>query len=162
LSLAGYYDGDVLPDTMAVYSGRLDGDVHFFFYRPVNAAGEVLRLTETKMQAELGEGFDLKTSTGYTILPPSLHPDTGAPYEWRGSYRNPLEHPIHDMPDRLAKLLIADPPPPRRPGDHMPSSGQLAGLVRRVRAEAETRNKVLYWAAMRLVETTTQRRHTTP
>jgi hypothetical protein len=150
--LADYCDGDVLPDTMAVYSGRMDGGVHFFFYRPVNAAGEVLRLTETKMQKKLGEGYDLKTSTGYTILPPSLHPDTRCPYEWRGSYQNPLSHPIHDMPDRLAELLIADPPPPRRIGGHMPSSNQLAGLVRRVRAETETRNKVLYWAACRLVE----------
>jgi hypothetical protein len=146
------YCGDDLPHTMAVLSGRLDGGIHLFFHRPINADGEFLPLTETKMQKVLGEGFDLKTSTGYTILPPSLHPDTGAPYEWRGNYRNPLEHPIHDMPDRLAKLLIADPPQPRRPGSHMPSSRQLQGLVRRVSEERETRNKVLYWAAMRLVE----------
>src|SRR5512133_1567401 len=111
--LADYCECD-LSGTMAVLSGRMDGGIHLFWTRPVNADGEFLPLTETKMQKLLGEGFDLKTSTGYTILPPSLHPHTGAPYEWRGDYQNPLEHPVHDMLDRLAELLIADPPRPRR------------------------------------------------
>ena len=64
--------------------------------------GEVLPLTETKLQKKLGKGFDLKTDTGYTILPPSPHPDTKTPYEWRGDYQNPLEHPVHWMPEKLA------------------------------------------------------------
>jgi hypothetical protein len=142
-----------LPDTMAVFSGRNDGGVHLFFMRPVGADGGPLPLTDTKLAKVFGhDGYDLKTSAGYTILPPSLHPATRAPYFWRGDNDWPLDHPVHDLPEALAQLLIAPPARPRRPGDHLPSTGKLAGLVRRVRSEATVRNKVLYWAACRLVE----------
>ena len=36
--------------------------------------------------------------------------------------------------------------------DRIPSAGRLRGLVERVAREANERNNVLYWAAMRLVE----------
>ena len=33
------------------------------------------------------------------VLPPSVHPDTGKPYEWRGDWRN-----LPDLPDELCKV----------------------------------------------------------
>ncbi|WP_082279554.1 bifunctional DNA primase/polymerase [Mycobacterium colombiense] len=58
------------PDSMMVLSGRGDGGHHRFVRRPLG------RLTS----ARLGPGIDLKTSTGYTVMPPSIHPDTGDRY----------------------------------------------------------------------------------
>lgn len=58
------------PDSMTVLSGRGDGGHHRFVRRPPG------RLTSTL----LGPGIDLKTSTGYTVMPPSVHPDTGGRY----------------------------------------------------------------------------------
>lgn len=59
-----------LPATLTHYSGRGDGGKHFFFRRP---SGHV-------SGRGLGSGIDLKTDSGYVVLPPSLHPDSGQPY----------------------------------------------------------------------------------
>jgi hypothetical protein len=98
-TICAWYDektGNNLPVTRQVYSGRLDGGVHLFWKRPIDPdTGEVIPLTEVRMQKVLGDGFDLKTNLGYTILPPSIHPDTGASYEWRD---DGLDSPVLELP----------------------------------------------------------------
>ncbi len=59
-----------LPETLTTISGRGDGGRHLFFRRPSG------KLTATR----LGPGIDLKTSSGYVVMPPSIHPDSGQPY----------------------------------------------------------------------------------
>jgi hypothetical protein len=59
-----------LPETLMTLSGRGDGGWHRFYRRPPG-----------KLSAKrLGRGIDVKTSNGYVVLPPSIHPETGRPY----------------------------------------------------------------------------------
>jgi hypothetical protein len=47
------------------------------------------------------------TEDGLTVqdvLPPSIHPDTGRPYEWRGNWRN-----LPDLPVELLTLWRSEP-----------------------------------------------------
>ncbi|MGY4648672.1 bifunctional DNA primase/polymerase [Mycobacterium sp. URHB0021] len=54
------------PETLTTISGRGDGGRHLFYRRPWG-----------KISAKrLGQGIDIKTSFGYVVLPPSIHPDT--------------------------------------------------------------------------------------
>ncbi len=84
-----------LPVTLTDLSGRGDGGAHYWFRRPPG------RLTDRR----LGAGIDIKTSGGYGVLPPSIHPDTGKPY-------TRIEAPAASPPDWLIKLLRADQPSP--------------------------------------------------
>lgn len=77
-----------LPMTLSTLSGRGDGGAHLFFRRP---PGKI-------SSARLGPGIDVKTSTGYVVLPPSIHPDSGKPY-------STIEHDIAATPRWLASLL---------------------------------------------------------
>ena len=83
-----------LPPTLTDLSGRCDGGVHFWFARPPG------RLSAKR----LGPGIDLKTDTGYAVLPPSIHPDTGRPYVR-------IERPVAAPPEWLMKLLAPTLPP---------------------------------------------------
>jgi hypothetical protein len=127
-----------LPPTEFVISGRGDGGVHLFYQRPLGP------ITGSDLN-KICPGVDIKLDTGYTIIPPSLHPDTGKPYAWGG----PFEHA--PLPENIRKVLqpvrILQ---PRTPG--VPNAKALEGILRRVATEAKTRNKVLYWGAQRLVE----------
>ena len=80
-----------LPDTLVHVSGRGDGGRHLFFRRP---AGKL-------SSARLGAGIDLKTSTGYTVLPPSIHPDSGEPY-------SRIDGPVAAPPPWLVELLLPE------------------------------------------------------
>ena len=82
-----------LTPTLTDLSGRGDGGAHYFYRRPAG------RLSATR----LGPGIDLKTHTGYGVLPPSLHPLTGQPYIR-------IEHPVAAPPDWLIALLRPAPP----------------------------------------------------
>lgn len=58
------------PDCATTYSGRGDGGRHLYVRRPPGG-----------LTAQcLGPGIDLKTSTGYAVTAPSIHPDSGTPY----------------------------------------------------------------------------------
>lgn len=90
-----------LPDTLVTVSGRGDGGRHLFFRRPPG------KLTA----ARLGQGLDIKTSAGYVVLAPSIHPATGKPYRR-------VDRPVASPPAWLVKLLRPAPLPPassRRP-----------------------------------------------
>jgi hypothetical protein len=79
--------GAPLPDTRRCYSGRGDGGAHYLFKRPPG------QLTTSRLNRHI-QGVDLKdAATGYTILPPSPHPETGKPYRW--DHR----HPVAALPE---------------------------------------------------------------
>ena len=86
-----------LPLTLVDYSGRGDGGAHYWFRRPAG------KLSATC----LGPGIDLKTSTGYAVLPPSIHPDTGRPYVR-------VELPVAAPPAWFIELLRPAPIAPRK------------------------------------------------
>lgn len=106
-----------LPATRAHASGRGDGGGHLWFTNP----GINLTITPFDRWAEakqLGErngnrwtcGIDLLHRTHrYTILPPSPHPDTGAPYTWIDGHG--LHIPPAVMPQLLVDLTTDDTPP---------------------------------------------------
>jgi Bifunctional DNA primase/polymerase, N-terminal len=79
-----------LPPTRISVSGRGDGGRHCWFLHP----GGVLSA------ARLGAGLDLKTHSGYVLLPPSRHPATGRPYKWAEPVVDPAP-----LPAWLARLL---------------------------------------------------------
>lgn len=61
-----------LPESLTSISGRGDGGHHRYFRRPQGKVTNRL----------LGAGLDVKTSAGYVVAPPSIHPDSGKPYMW--------------------------------------------------------------------------------
>lgn len=77
-----------LPATLSVVSGRGDGGSHRYYRRPFG------KLTDK----HLGPGIDIKTSAGYCVVPPSIHPDSGQPYHW-------VDAPIAEPPDWLVGLI---------------------------------------------------------
>lgn len=123
------------PVTRVHYSGRGDGGGHAWWMKPDD------HLTITKLDAwakEHGTGEEilvdgakakwvcgidlLRRNHRYSILPPSLHPETGQPYNWapgRG-----LGTDIAPMPQLLVDLLVRDAEviPPRPPGPTDPNS----------------------------------------
>jgi hypothetical protein len=79
-----------LPLTRVSISGRGDGGRHCWFLHPGGALSAV----------RLGAGLDLKTHTGYVLLPPSRHPTTGRPYQWADPIMDPAP-----LPGWLVSLL---------------------------------------------------------
>lgn len=124
-----------LPVTLTVWSGRRDGGRHLYFRRPPGP------LTSTG----LPEGIDLKTPTGYCVVPPSIHPATGHPYEWADP-----EAPIVCLPPAVTARLR----PIRRARPGTGATSAPAGLVAFVARQPEgNRNAGLFWAACRAAET---------
>ncbi|MGY1836485.1 bifunctional DNA primase/polymerase [Blastococcus sp. SYSU DS0510] len=82
-----------LPNTRTAMSGRGDGGRHLYFRHPGG------RLTSSR----LGPGLDIKTSAGYMVMPPSLHPATGQPYRW-------VNEPFAAAPGWLVELISAQAP----------------------------------------------------
>lgn len=126
--------GRNIPATLTTMTGRGDGGVHLYFQRPPGVLDA----------RTLPPGIDLKIN-GYCVLPPSVHPDTGGPYEWQA-------HPIAPLPDWLREILR---PPTRRsprPSGDLARSARGA-LVRFVEEQSVgNRNSGLYWAVHRLNE----------
>jgi hypothetical protein len=78
-------------------SGREDGGFHLYVRRPPG------RLTARR----LGPGIDLKTSTGYAVKPPSIHPETGRPYVG-------VDGPVPAPPEWFIERVTETPAKPRR------------------------------------------------
>ncbi len=94
-----------LPPTRVSYSGRGDGGRHLWFLHPGGTP------TVAHLRRLVGPGLDLKSYSGYAVMPPSRHPDTGQPYRWA----EPLVDPA-PLPRWLRDLLLPPPAPatPRR------------------------------------------------
>ncbi|MGH4009782.1 MAG: bifunctional DNA primase/polymerase [Pseudonocardiaceae bacterium] len=123
-----------LPDTMTAQSGS--GGLHYW-YRHVGPA-----------RGRLGVGLDVKTHSGYLILPPSTHV-SARPYRWLTRVR------IAPAPAWLARLLNPPPPSPARLVSTSTAASRpvLVGIVRIVLdAVPGERNGRLYWAGRRLFE----------
>ncbi|ADT97886.1 bifunctional DNA primase/polymerase [Mycolicibacterium gilvum] len=84
-----------MPDAFGEISGRGDGGRHYWFRAPAGPLSS----------SRLGRGIDIKTHSGYVVLPPSIHPDTGRPYE-------KVDGPITPPPAWLAGLLLPEQPKP--------------------------------------------------
>lgn len=129
-------EGHQLPATIVTRTGS--GGAHWWFRLPY--AGQ--------LRGTAGEGVDVKTSRGYLVMPPSIHPDTGAAYEFE-MWVNPDEVPA--LPVWLRKHVYRAPRPPRRLSGPAPVVG--AGLVQAVAAAVEgNRNQALHWAACRAAD----------
>src|SRR5699024_10404673 len=124
-----------LPETMTSWSGRNDGGRHLWFVKPEGNFSS----------RNLPHGVDLKEGgKGYVIAPPSVHPDTGQPYQWG------KECPFAELPAQAVDALA--PPKPRvtLPAPVSEHSGNLNGLVRSVSEAVEgERNQKLFWASCR-------------
>ncbi len=103
-----------LPATRTSYSGRGDGGQHRWFLHP---GGDL-------SAARLGAGLDVKTHSGYVLLPPSRHPATGQPYRWADPLCDPAPAPA------WLRALLAPPAPapqaPRRRRGLRPGRGSVA------------------------------------
>lgn len=107
-----------LPSTRAHQSGRNDGGGHLWFRRP-DGKLSVRRLNRWAKEHGTGEaagkhswvaGIDLlHHNHRYSVLPPSPHPATGAPYRW--VEQHDLDTAPADMPAWLAELITEDPAP---------------------------------------------------
>ncbi|SIT73624.1 bifunctional DNA primase/polymerase [Microbacterium sp. RU33B] len=130
--------GVALPETLTVHSGRGTGGRHLYYLHPGG------QLTSTRLPA----GIDVKTSRGYCVMPPSLHPATGAPYLWEG------RHPVA-LPASLAVLIRpaerqrTTPAPAKRPATMARRALYLAQHVQN--AQDGNRNACLFWAACQAI-----------
>ena len=107
-----------LPATRAHKSGRNDGGGHLWFrrpeqnlsIRPMNAWAKEHGTGESAGKQKWTAGVDLlHHDFRYTILPPSPHPTTGAPYRWvdgRDLNTEPAE-----LPSWLIVLVTEEPEP---------------------------------------------------
>jgi hypothetical protein len=150
------HDGDIwalvdlagiecMPATRTVLSGRYDGGHHLFFQRPEGVLKE----------ARLPKGIDLRDGgKHYTILPPSVHPDTGGPYFWRGDENRPaaeLPDQVHELLKPQLKVINGHHNGQNKNGK--PTSKALAGILRTVANMPEgNRQKIGWWVANRLKE----------
>jgi len=100
-------------------------------------------------RARLCEGVDLKSHSGYVVVPPSLHP-SGTRYVWANDL------PIAEAPPWLVALM-RKPVMPLRPAlgvlggvASARADDALVGVVARARTGG--RNDALHWAACRAAE----------
>ena len=118
-----------LPPTLEVISGRRDGGRHLYYIRPF----------VRPYRGNIPHGIDVKTN-GYMVMPPSVHPDTGKPYEW-------VEHEIVRLPRAVEMLLL---PRPKK-ASRRPTSSDAAALATWLRGlRMGERHDGLFWAASRL------------
>lgn len=87
-----------LPATLTAYSGRGDGGWHRYYLHPGG------KLSSKRLPI----GMDIKTSSGYVVVPPSVHPDSGQAYRWADT-RPPVAIPA------WLEQLLRPPAPTARP-----------------------------------------------
>ncbi len=122
-----------LPPTLTVLTGRGDGGRHLYYWRPPKAIGSARR----------GVGIDVKTS-GYCVVPPSRHPESGDHYRW-------ADASIAALPSNW----VAPPLPRSRvlPGGTHQFTGSGDRLIQFVaKQHPGNRNNALYWASLRAAE----------
>ena len=115
------------------------------------------------MSTKLPKGIDLRVGGNhYTIIAPSVHPETGGAYQWMWDGQATLQpcpadladllaQPQHTKTDRVWKTGEAagymD-----NPGGPL-TRGQISGILRKVgTAPNGDRNNILHWGACRFFE----------
>jgi hypothetical protein len=144
-SLAALTDaaGGQLPRTLTVHSGRGTGGRHLYFLNPGG------QLSSTRLPA----GIDVKTESGYLVMPPSLHPATGLPYRWEDAPPAPLPEPLRELLRLAEARRQPRPPVSSRP---TPARGKLSARAAHLASYVQdapegTRNGRLYWAACQAI-----------
>jgi hypothetical protein len=104
------------PTCLMTISGRGDGGCHLYVRRPPAILSP----------RRLGPGIDLKTSTGYAVTAPSIHPDTGVPYTL-------VDGPVPAPPEWFIELVTEHRLPhtgstPRLPSSHSPADAYSAAV----------------------------------
>lgn len=123
--------GVELPPTLEVESGRRDGGLHLYYLRPFRQP----------YRGDIPHGIDVKIN-GYMVMPPSVHPDTGKPYEW-----------VHREVARLPRQVVALMLPRTRATRRDPNATDPVALATWVRTlQAGERHDGLHWAARRAHE----------
>lgn len=131
--------GCTLPETLVVHSGRGNGSQHRYYVRPEGPLSS----------RRLPSGIDVKTDSGYCVMPPSLHPVTGNPYRWEARPQAVLPLAVIELLRPEARRAHAQP----APADDDKLSQRALYLARHVEQLPEgNRNAGLYWAACRAVE----------
>ena len=102
--------GGGVPRTVTVLSGG-GHSMHWYLYLP-----DGVKLGNTA--GKLAAGVDTRCEGGYVICPPSVHPESGEPYEW---VLGPSEVAIGMIPTRLLDLLLP------KPRELPPARARLAG-----------------------------------
>lgn len=122
--------GVKLPRTLEVISGRRDGGRHLYFKRPFKP-----------YRGGIPHGIDVKVN-GYMVMPPSLHPETGEPYQW-------VKREAARLPRQVAALML----PRTRVTRRNPNAADAVALAVWVRTlQPGERHDGLFWAASRLHE----------
>jgi hypothetical protein len=83
-----------MPDTLEVMTGGGGTHRHYRMPEGVRIGG-----------AKLANGIDIKSYGGYIVAPPSIHPETGLPYEWEASSDPTDGAAIVDAPQWLIDRL---------------------------------------------------------
>lgn len=104
-----------LPITPTWSSGR-PGRCQMAFRVPkeawdILATKKILTKPASAPGAGDGEGFEFRWTGGQSVLPPSVHPDTGKPYEW---WVDAME-PMADIPESILRAWLNYTLPPRAP-----------------------------------------------
>ena len=82
------------PDAVQISSGR-ENRAKLLYAAPAGWPNKRHALT----WPDTGCVLELRAGATQDVLPPSVHPDTGAPYEWIGDWRA-----LPELPDALAKI----------------------------------------------------------
>ncbi|MCP9621769.1 DNA primase [Nocardia otitidiscaviarum] len=123
-----------LPDTWIAETGG--GGWHCWFRHSGRVRGKVAGLA----------GVDIKSNSGYLVMPPSQHPN-GGHYQWLTA------HPIAPLPVHLVDAVAVSAPTPRCPPTGAARATDSAGLLATVAGAGEgNRNSALFWAACRVFE----------
>ncbi|MFF0822159.1 bifunctional DNA primase/polymerase [Micromonospora haikouensis] len=107
----------LLPPTAYVVTGS--GGLHLYYRHP----GDPVPCSQGKHGQGLGPGVDVKADGGYVVLPPSVHPRTGRPYQWAPGRE------MKEMPPALVDACRPAPPAPPPTTPHCPTSIRAAGGI---------------------------------
>jgi len=140
----------ILPPTLTVVSGRGDGGCHLYFERPPG---------QLRGKFSGVAGIDVKKS-GYVIVPPSRHPETGKPYMVAndGGAGTIVElptdcHAALSWPESAPDSRVAAGGGPSSAGRGAFTSHRFIAWLRRLENEVEgNRNERLFRYACQVVE----------
>lgn len=88
-----------LPETVQAITGG--GGSHYLWAWPALEPGQTIGNSAGK----IGSGLDVKSTGGYIVVAPSIHPDTASRYEWESSHL-PGQVPVAPAPQWLLDLVI--------------------------------------------------------